>query len=97
MLRLPAAGDNAGMLSERPKTESPKRKRRWFRFSLRALLLVVSVAAICCPFGARVVRDWQARERQRDIDNAFRAFKQSPGSYSSPPGRFWLAQQAVSG
>lgn len=39
---LPAAGDNAVMEAERPLTDPPdtappKRKRRWFQFSLRTL------------------------------------------------------------
>jgi hypothetical protein len=37
LLPLPAVGENAAM-SELPEAEPPKRKRRWFQFSLPSLL-----------------------------------------------------------
>jgi ATP-dependent Clp protease ATP-binding subunit ClpC len=37
---LPAVADNAAMQTELPKTDPPKRKRRWFQFSLRTLLVL---------------------------------------------------------
>jgi len=39
--RLPAVGDNAAMQTEPPKADPPRRKRRWFQFSLRSLLIGV--------------------------------------------------------
>ena len=33
----PAIGDNSVMQTDPPKAEPPKRKRRWFQFSLRTL------------------------------------------------------------
>ena len=36
------------MQTEPPKAEPPKRKRRWFQFSLRTLLIVVSIVSIQC-------------------------------------------------
>ena len=36
LLRLPAPADNAAMIAEPLKSASPKRKRRWFQFSLRS-------------------------------------------------------------
>ena len=36
LLGLPAAADNAAIQSEPPKAEPPKRKRRWFQFSLES-------------------------------------------------------------
>jgi hypothetical protein len=39
LLRLPAVGDNAAMEAEPPEAEPPKRKRRWFQFSLRTLMI----------------------------------------------------------
>jgi hypothetical protein len=44
LLRLPAVGDNATMQAEPLKAESPKRKRRWFQFSLRTLMIGSTVA-----------------------------------------------------
>ena len=38
LLRPPAVGDNAAMIDP-PKDDQPKRKRRWFQFSLRTLLI----------------------------------------------------------
>jgi hypothetical protein len=41
-LRLPAVTDNAAMQTEPPKADPPKRKRRWFQFSLRSLMIFAS-------------------------------------------------------
>jgi hypothetical protein len=46
LLRLPAVWDNAAMEAETPKGEPPKRKRRWFQFSLRSLLIVMLLVGI---------------------------------------------------
>jgi septal ring factor EnvC (AmiA/AmiB activator) len=46
LLRLPAVGDNAAMPSELPKADPPKTKRRWFQFSLRSLLVGVTLLAV---------------------------------------------------
>jgi hypothetical protein len=40
---MPAAGDNAAMPTESSEAEPPKRKRRWFQFSLRTLLIGVTL------------------------------------------------------
>jgi hypothetical protein len=45
---LPALGDNAAMRSEPPKVDLLKRKRRWYQFSLRSLMIVVMLLAIPC-------------------------------------------------
>jgi hypothetical protein len=55
------------MEAEPPKVEPPKRKCRWFQFSLRTLLIVVTLAAVAC---------WVVADRQRLIrerDDALRA------------------------
>jgi hypothetical protein len=64
LLRLPALGDNAAMQSQPPKAEPPKRKRRWFQFSLRTLLIL----AVACAVGAGYVG------RQYEIVQNRRAF-----------------------
>ena len=46
LLLPPAAGDNAGMQSEPSKADPTKRKRRWFQFRLRTLLIFTLVCAI---------------------------------------------------
>ena len=43
LLRLLAVGDNAAVQTEPPKADPPKRKRRWLQFSLRTLLIGVTV------------------------------------------------------
>jgi hypothetical protein len=61
LLRLLAVGDNAAMQSE------PKRNRRWFQFSLRTLLIVVTLLAVVCGYVG-----WQAkivRERKAMLKN----------------------------
>jgi hypothetical protein len=55
--RLAAAGDNAAMQTEPSKAEPPKRKRRWFPFSLRALLIFTLICAIpCACLGRKIER-----------------------------------------
>jgi hypothetical protein len=48
LLSLSAPADNAAMQAEPPKADPPKRKRRWFQFSLRTLMIVVAVVAAVC-------------------------------------------------
>jgi hypothetical protein len=40
LLRLPAVGDNAAT------SDTPKRKRGWFQFSLRTLMIGVTLLAV---------------------------------------------------
>ena len=44
------AADNAAMDVEPIKADPPKRKRRWFQFSLRSLLIFTAVAAVACSW-----------------------------------------------
>jgi hypothetical protein len=46
LLRLPTVGDNAAMQAEPSTADPPERKRRWFQFSLRTLLIGVTLVAI---------------------------------------------------
>jgi hypothetical protein len=51
------AKDSADMIeADDPTTEPPKRKRRWFQFSLRTLLIDVTLLATACGYIG-----WQAR------------------------------------
>ena len=50
MPRLCAAADNSAMQTEPSKAEPPKRKRRWFQFSLRTLLIAVTMLSIPCAY-----------------------------------------------
>jgi type VI protein secretion system component VasK len=62
LLRLPAVGDNAAMEAEPPVAAEPKRKRRWFQFSLRTLMIAVTLLAVACW----VVADRARLIRERD-------------------------------
>jgi hypothetical protein len=46
LLRLLALRDNAAMEIEPSNADPPKCKRRWFQFSLRTLLITVTVLAV---------------------------------------------------
>ena len=59
LLRL-AVVDNAALQTEPPKADPPKRKRRWFQFSLRTLMIVVTLLAIPCAYVS-----WQAEIAKR--------------------------------
>jgi hypothetical protein len=63
LLRLPVVADHAAMETEPPKADPPKRKRRWFQFSLRTLMIVVTLLAIPCGYvgwQAKIVRERMA-------------------------------------
>jgi hypothetical protein len=42
---------------EPPNADQPKRKRRWFQFSLRSLLIGVKLLAVVCGWQAKIIRD----------------------------------------
>ncbi len=49
-------------------SKPPKRKRRWFQFSLRTLLIGVTLLAVACAYVG-----WQAkivRERRAELNRA---------------------------
>jgi hypothetical protein len=51
------------MQSEPPKAEPPKRKRRWFQFSLRSLLSCTMVCAVAAGWlGKRMEQKRNERE-----------------------------------
>jgi Tfp pilus assembly protein FimT len=53
------------MHAEPPKVDPPKRKRRWFQYSLRSLLIVVAIAAVQCAVCLPLLREWQQRRQQQ--------------------------------
>ena len=62
---LPEQADNAAMQTEPPEADPPKRKRRWFQFSLRSLLIGVTLfcaavwlATIGVSYGTAEVVAW---------------------------------------
>jgi hypothetical protein len=99
LLRLPAVGDNAAMEAEPTKAEPPKRKLRWFQFSLRTLMFVTLICAVGSAWLARKM------ERKRKEREAVKAIIEMGGwvSYDyqlassptaiptgMPPGPDWL-------
>jgi hypothetical protein len=62
LLLLVAARCNAFMIETAlPKAEPPKRKRRWFQFSLRTLLIGVTLLAVVCAYVAHEAKIVRAR------------------------------------
>jgi hypothetical protein len=91
------------MQAEPPKADPPKRKRRWFQFSLRSLLIVVTALAIPCGY-----LGWQAkvvRERKAMLDKIVSlgggylvARQDEPIEIPNPPLlRRWLGDERVAG
>jgi hypothetical protein len=79
LLPLGAVKDNAAMEAE------PKRKRRWFQFSLRTLLVGVTLLAIPCAYvgwQAKIVRERRALRENRQFYEPFIPAEGSKGSGS---------------
>jgi hypothetical protein len=56
------------MQSELPKLDPPQRKRRWFQFSLRSLMIFTMVVAVACGWVG-----WQAKfvkDRKSELNRA---------------------------
>ena len=67
------------MQNEPNKAEPPKRKRRWFQFSLRTLLIGVTLLAVACGYVA-----WQAKI-VRDRKDALREIVANGGTWYPAP------------
>jgi hypothetical protein len=96
LLRLPAVRDNAAMEAEPPKVEPPKRKRRWFQFRLRTLMIFTLICAIPCAWLGRKI-DKKRREREAvDVIQRLGGYVQYEyqsmpgGPPRQPPGPEWL-------
>jgi hypothetical protein len=84
----------AGMAAAPPKAVSPKRKLRWYQFSLRSLLIFTALCAIPCAWlGNRI-------EQKREESEAVAAIEKSGGDVrydcdakcAEPPGPAWMRQ-----
>jgi Leucine rich repeat len=87
------------MEAEPPKPDPPKRKRRWFQFSLRTLMIFTAVIAIACGW---VARKTEQKRREREALRALAAlnpghlvffydYQCPPGDvFAEPPGPAWL-------
>jgi hypothetical protein len=57
------------MQTEPIKADPPKRKRRWFQFSLRTVIVVVTIVSVQCAVCLPMLREWQQRRQQEaEID-----------------------------
>jgi hypothetical protein len=73
------------MEAEPPKADPPKRKRRWFQFSLRTLMIGVTLLAVVCGYvgwQAKIVR--QRRAMGVEINNM-----QGPGALMAADKTFY--------
>jgi Leucine Rich repeat len=92
LLRLPAVGDNAAMPTEPPKTDPPTHKRRWFQFSLRALMIFVICVIPCALLRNKVERKRREMQAVYAITNlgGHVGFDYQGGDVNRPPGPEWL-------
>jgi hypothetical protein len=67
LLRRSVTADNAAMENDSSDAGLPKRKRRWFQFSLRTLLIGVTVAALACGW---LVRRVEQKRNEREAAEA---------------------------
>jgi hypothetical protein len=98
---LPAPADNAAMESEPTKADPPKRKRRWFQFSLRSLM--IGVTLFCLVVGGYIGSQVKTvRDRKSWLEEHKRAPMRgdlvvSTGDESKSPNaiRRWFGDEAI--
>ena len=87
------------MQAEPPKADPPKRKRRWFQFSLRTLFAVVTATAVTCAYVAREAAVVRARQAWAADVRTFVFFEHprefAHGDHSQSPSliRHWLGDE----
>jgi hypothetical protein len=82
LLRPLEARDNAAMQTEPPKVDPPKRKRRWFQFSLWTLLILTVACAVACGWLGRAFH--RAADEDALIDAAQKIEGRVQVAYSGP-------------
>jgi hypothetical protein len=93
---MPAPADNPAMQAEPRNAASPKRKRRWFQFSLRSLLIFTLICAIACGWlGSKIERKRREREAvkliQRATGEVWYDYQYVKGDFDAlPPEPAWL-------
>jgi hypothetical protein len=87
-----------------PKAEPPKRKRYWFQFSLRTLMIGVALLAVACAYvglQAKIVRERETALRQAQEAKVAFPFLELPRNWSElykqplPLVRRWLGDEPV--
>jgi Leucine Rich repeat len=93
LFRQTAVCDNTAMESEPPKIIPPTRKRHWFQFSLRSLLIFVIATAVFCGWAGKRI---EQKRKEREAAETLVKFGGSvmydyeKGTNSTPPGPDWL-------
>jgi hypothetical protein len=85
------------MQTEPTKADPPKRKRRWFQFSLRTLMILTLVISVpCALLGRKIERKRRERAALRTIEECggFVRYdyqsEEADGLQAEPPGPTWL-------
>jgi hypothetical protein len=81
------------MQTEPPEAEQPKRKRRWFQFSLRSLMIFTLVCAIPCAWLGRKIerkRKEQGAVQAIELLNGAAHYRYVAEGLHKPPGPDWL-------
>jgi Leucine-rich repeat (LRR) protein len=77
-----------------PKADDPKRRRRWYQFRLRTLLIAVAIVAIPCAWlGSRIERkrnQQQTVDMFREYGGGIRFDYQQPSGAGTANGPAWL-------
>jgi hypothetical protein len=60
------------MQIEPPKADPPKRKRRWFQFSLRTLFVVTTIVGGQCAVCLPMLRDLREEETRQELKETSR-------------------------
>jgi hypothetical protein len=106
LLLLSAVEDNPAMQTDPLKTDPPKRRRRWFQFRLRTLLIGVTLLAMPCAYVGWLEKVIADRKAVREKTEAMGAvFTDRPGKdliylHGEPPMPFprnWLGDRRASG
>jgi hypothetical protein len=84
------ADDNAAMPTEPIKPTPPKRKRRWYQFSLRTLLLILTVVGLWTPLLMNIAQLVHAqREAARSISHVWNKISAPGGArFNGQPWQF---------
>jgi hypothetical protein len=96
LLLLPAAVDNAAMPTEPSKTDPPKRKRRWFQFSLRTVLFAITIFSVQCGAWIPLLTESQAkRQRRESIQRRLEVYWNGQGFHGASVANAcaWLADR----
>ena len=68
--RLPLGSDEHDDMSVAvPQAAVPQPRLRWYQYSLRSLLIVVTLFAILCSLLAAAIPEWKRQRHQREVLN----------------------------